>query len=154
MNRIERDLKKYWYITNRTLEMLDGSEIKKSDTKKLLREHKKDVKEYNKEHKEEIKQHNKEFERKLKIEYRMKQRGKKFLNKRDARLYQNVFRECYWDIKECMKCWSIEYLQIHHKDKNWKNNKPENLIMLCKMCHAEAHKWEHCEKLIASGRKN
>lgn len=75
--------------------MLDGSEIKKSDTKKLLREHKKDVKEYNKEHKEEIKQHNKEFERKLKIEYRMKQRGKKFLNKRDARLYQNVFRECY-----------------------------------------------------------
>jgi hypothetical protein len=28
-------------------------------------------------------------------------------------------------------------LEIHHKDKNRKNNSPENLILLCSKCHAK-----------------
>jgi hypothetical protein len=31
------------------------------------------------------------------------------------------------------------YLQIHHKDKNRKNNEPENLATLCRYCHCETH---------------
>ena len=31
-------------------------------------------------------------------------------------------------------------LHIHHKDKSWDNNSPENLIILCPMCHTSRHK--------------
>lgn len=29
--------------------------------------------------------------------------------------------------------------EIHHKDKNPKNNNPENLVLLCKKCHKKIH---------------
>lgn len=30
-------------------------------------------------------------------------------------------------------------VQPHHKDRNRSNNKPDNLIVLCKSCHVKAH---------------
>jgi len=28
---------------------------------------------------------------------------------------------------------------IHHKDLNWENNDPDNLVLLCRDCHAALH---------------
>lgn len=40
---------------------------------------------------------------------------------------------------KCELCGRTYRLEIHHKDKNRKNNKPENLITLCNYCHARTH---------------
>lgn len=44
--------------------------------------------------------------------------------------------------KRCEKCGYnniLELLQVHHKDRNRKNNAEENLIVLCPNCHHEDH---------------
>ncbi len=28
---------------------------------------------------------------------------------------------------------------VHHKDRNWQNNEPDNLTLLCRACHVKAH---------------
>ena len=40
--------------------------------------------------------------------------------------------------KEC-SCGCTEGLQVHHKDLNWLNNTPSNLVWLCPKCHSEEH---------------
>lgn len=39
---------------------------------------------------------------------------------------------------ECELC-GILKVEIHHKDKDRKNNNPNNLMILCKMCHEKIH---------------
>ena len=52
---------------------------------------------------------------------------------------------CYRNIafrffkKKCYLCGKKENLIIHHKDKNHKNNKINNLIPLCRQCHNVVH---------------
>lgn len=41
--------------------------------------------------------------------------------------------------RECVICGAKEGLHIHHKDKNPQNNSPENLVVLCGVCHKKAH---------------
>ena len=44
--------------------------------------------------------------------------------------------------KKCNRCGyetHPEILHVHHKDRNTRNNKPENLEILCPNCHT----WEH-----------
>jgi 5-methylcytosine-specific restriction endonuclease McrA len=43
--------------------------------------------------------------------------------------------------KKCERCGydGYEILQIHHKDKNKFNNKPDNLEVVCPNCHAKEH---------------
>jgi 5-methylcytosine-specific restriction endonuclease McrA len=51
--------------------------------------------------------------------------------------------------KKCMICDFKEgnrRLNVHHKDKNWKNNSPENLIILCRDCHNLWHSLERYNK--------
>jgi ribosomal protein L34E len=50
------------------------------------------------------------------------------------------------EIKNCEKCGilfsllpSKRYINIHHKDKNKKNNKRENLLLVCAKCHMKLH---------------
>jgi len=46
---------------------------------------------------------------------------------------------------KCNRCGlsDIDKLQVHHKDKNPRNNKLENLEILCTLCHTHHHKnWE------------
>ena len=62
--------------------------------------------------------------------------------------YKTVFKEYYWDINYCQKCWDKFELQIHHIDKNHNNNNPLNLIKLCLHCHTEAHKWDKVYNLM------
>lgn len=58
---------------------------------------------------------------------------------------QNRDRKCFHalarkHLKEyCAICGSTEHLQVHHWDKNIKNNSPENLETLCATCHMKLH---------------
>ncbi len=40
---------------------------------------------------------------------------------------------------ECDWCSTKDLLEIHHKDKNKANNTKENIMTLCKSCHAKLH---------------
>ena len=40
----------------------------------------------------------------------------------------------------CIVCGFEHGLEIHHKDWNHENNHPDNLQMMCKYCHSQAHK--------------
>ena len=42
----------------------------------------------------------------------------------------------------CDECGSKTKLQIHHKDKNYKNNNLNNLAVLCFKCHRDLHSKE------------
>ena len=68
--------------------------------------------------------------------------------KRDSYVYHGVFEKHYWEMKQCMICWSSDRLQIHHKDKNHKNNEISNLIMLCYKCHCAAHEWDRIHRMM------
>jgi 5-methylcytosine-specific restriction endonuclease McrA len=43
---------------------------------------------------------------------------------------------------KCEKCGegNSEVLVVHHRDRNRKNNKPDNLAILCANCHMKMHK--------------
>lgn len=41
----------------------------------------------------------------------------------------------------CEKCGSVDNIGIHHKDRDWKNNNPDNLQTLCNVCHTALH-WQ------------
>lgn len=43
----------------------------------------------------------------------------------------------------CEVCRGTKNLLVHHKDRNRKNNKEENLATLCKSCHGKEHKHEN-----------
>lgn len=55
----------------------------------------------------------------------------------------------YWAIKlketykDCCLCHSDIKLEMHHKDKDRKNNDRTNLIILCEKCHRFWHETEH-----------
>ena len=40
----------------------------------------------------------------------------------------------------CALCGKTGYTEVHHIDKNPLNNSPNNLIRLCKSCHAKQHR--------------
>jgi hypothetical protein len=44
------------------------------------------------------------------------------------------------EMKSCEICGISDQLQIHHKDKNRKNNDRKNLMVLCINCHSDEHK--------------
>lgn len=52
------------------------------------------------------------------------------------------------DTSVCSKCGSTKNLLVHHLDSNRTNNKPENLVCLCKRCH-QLH---HCKRDKKTGR--
>lgn len=39
----------------------------------------------------------------------------------------------------CERCQSIIGLQVHHKNRDWTDNRPENLETLCASCHRRLH---------------
>ena len=41
----------------------------------------------------------------------------------------------------CQNCGSTENLDVHHKDRNYKNNEITNLETLCHTCHMKYH-WQ------------
>jgi hypothetical protein len=65
-------------------------------------------------------------------------------NKGLNKLFEFIFER---DNKECQICGRVfktiikskNNLLIHHIDKNWNNNNPNNLICLCNNCHLRLH---------------
>lgn len=54
--------------------------------------------------------------------------------------YKGIYATHHEDeVPHCEICFSTDNLCIHHIDKNHSNNDPENLIMLCRRCHAKVH---------------
>ena len=51
--------------------------------------------------------------------------------------YHRIIRK--EDMKECMFCGSTKNLCRHHIDKNRTNNTAENLVVVCRSCHAKIH---------------
>lgn len=43
------------------------------------------------------------------------------------------------EIGICEVCGWKDWLELHHKDRNKKNNAPSNLQRICKMCHGKEH---------------
>jgi len=61
--------------------------------------------------------------------------------------YNKQARELKKNIKSCEICGSKKNLNVHHKDKNWKNNSLDNLIRVCKHHHRLFHFKEYENKL-------
>ena len=62
----------------------------------------------------------------------------KNMNK-NRKFYQRIAYETYE--KKCSKCGREDgQIDVHHKDKNRKNNRIDNLQVLCASCHAKIHK--------------
>jgi len=62
-----------------------------------------------------------------------------FGNFRDRKELKKYLLEKY---NSCQKCgWKEEHavLEIHHKDRNRKNNKENNVLLLCPNCHSIEH---------------
>lgn len=118
LKKIHNDIEAYWYIRNETID-----NIVWHTPPKLKKEKKKKV-----------------------VKIRSKQTKSKWC--KDSYIYHKIFTEHYWGVRYCMRCWSTNRLQIHHKDKNHKNNDISNLIMLCYWCHCLAHKWDSVYKLM------
>jgi len=52
----------------------------------------------------------------------------------------------------CEFCGSKNQLRVHHKDRNRKNNKLENLTIVCKSCHNKIHeKWRNLRPVKSGG---
>ncbi len=71
----------------------------------------------------------------------------KFHIGKNARRYvDGSNRICYQRIayegkeKKCETCGARKNICVHHIDFNHRNNKKENLIILCKSCHCKTHK--------------
>lgn len=119
MDAYESDLKKYWYVRTSTLNKVSCSN-KKKEKRNLFQEE--------------------SLKRKKSIKNRlMTVRANKY---RSWRCIKRIFEQHYWKIDYCMICWCKDKLQIHHKDKNRRNNKYSNLIKVCIGCHIKAHEWE------------
>jgi len=93
-----------------------------------------------------------EIEYKLQVDnLKEKERGRKIRENAEKDFYgrvkskrDNISLDKRKDIlrrfnNRCVICDREEGLHIHHKDNNPKNNLPENLIVLCWVCHKKAH---------------
>ncbi len=54
--------------------------------------------------------------------------------------YAETYRKFSSDANECEYCGSNQNIEIHHTDKNPRNNADENIKFLCSKCH---HLWHH-----------
>ena len=52
----------------------------------------------------------------------------------------------------CATCGTTEKLHVHHKDRNWRNDDPSNLLTLCASCHLKLHWAEDRDQRIAAIR--
>lgn len=78
--------------------------------------------------------------------------------KNKKKIYPKEFKEKRKNIMQswfCTECWSNEYLQVHHIDKNINNNFDDNLKLLCYYCHSKYHKhmqWKNPPKWLKRTR--
>ena len=56
------------------------------------------------------------------------------------RKYWGNYWITYFRERDCNLCGTKGDLLAHHKDRNWRNNVPENIQILCRSCHTKEHK--------------
>lgn len=97
-----------------------------------------------------IKDQSRKFNVSVFVRYKeRKTRSKRFKKYRD-RFHIKIFNDYWWDIKNCQTCWWNIGLQIHHIDKNRKNNDITNLTKVYLQCHCNQHKWDSIYPLMMS----
>lgn len=74
------------------------------------------------------------------FEDQRREKGRNFRN--GTALFRSISREAYGEI--CYSCRSTKHIEVHHLDKNRKNNTKENLRPLCRECHHHVHKGRLC----------
>lgn len=42
--------------------------------------------------------------------------------------------------RSCQICGSVQNVDVHHRDGNFRNNHPDNLMTLCRSCHIKIHR--------------
>ena len=70
--------------------------------------------------------------------------GKRKLNRDhikslESRVDGNYFKVLRRDDYECVLCGDTIFPMVHHLDGNLKNNKIDNLLTVCRQCHAKLH---------------
>ena len=91
---------------------------------------------YNKTHREEQQKRSRKYyyeNKEKQLDYRRKHRLGN-----NARTRAKLVAKKYLE-RVCYFCNSKERVEVHHKDFNPFNNKPENLIYLCSVCHGKEH---------------
>jgi len=63
-------------------------------------------------------------------------------------LYRKIAMDNYK--QECSICGRMDDLEVHHIDKNHKNNQLNNLVILCPRCHS----WVHHGKIRLGGENS
>ena len=59
------------------------------------------------------------------------------------RKYNKLAYKVYKNAKICVKCYSVEKIEIHHKNEDIFDNSEKNLQILCSKCHRIVHhKWK------------
>ena len=75
---------------------------------------------------------------KRKVRFNLEENNSQWKGGVNEDYYNRIAREnLVW---ECSHCKSESKLEIHHKDRNRKNNKLSNLMILCSKCHGKEHK--------------
>ena len=54
--------------------------------------------------------------------------------------YRQIVFNIYKKPKICERCGSKNFVDIHHKDRNYQNISQENLEVICRRCHNKEHK--------------
>lgn len=75
--------------------------------------------------------------------------------------YRRVAFQAHGEI--CNRCGDTDGLEVHHIDRNRRNNRPDNLEVLCRKCHANEHHgigdrwsrdWDQCRECGRRDRKH
>ena len=53
--------------------------------------------------------------------------------------YRRNFERTFPLQRSCEICLGTQNLVVHHVDRNRENNRMDNLVMLCRSCHAQVH---------------
>lgn len=59
----------------------------------------------------------------------------KFERRYDGNYLSTLERDDY----RCVACDREDFVVVHHKDRNVKNNSTDNLVTLCRSCHGKEH---------------
>lgn len=81
----------------------------------------------------------------------------------NVRTHRNSKKHKRWmkegEFSNCQRCDKspnnkYEYIYIHHKDQNHKNDTPSNLVYVCKECHSFIHSNKNKNKELLIEKKS
>ena len=73
---------------------------------------------------------------------------------RDSHRTTRFAYKIYQFRKECYECWTLDNIQVHHKDHNPWNEDKLNLLPICKKCHISIYHAHHTQEAKDKITKN